>query len=142
MSNDKVNKALNANIVQEQFPLRTAGVAGQNAFVGQHRVAFCGVTGLPTGAGLPGVTIGRLVTGVYGIRFPRWKDVSIGVHLNTPTGFDDISSTGGLSGVAQIVGVSGGAELRFANQASGTRVNPATGVVANLSFFVNPVTTY
>jgi hypothetical protein len=142
MSNDKVNKTVNANLVQEQFPLRSAGVAGQDAFVGQHKVAFCGVTGLPTGAGLPGVTVGRLRTGMYGIRFPNWKEVGITAQLMTPTGFEYVSSLGGLSGVSQIVGVSGGAELRISNPASGTRVNPTTGTIANLMFFVNPVTAY
>jgi hypothetical protein len=156
MSDDKVNKVLDRNAVQEQFPLRTAGTAGQNAFVGQHKVFFSGSTGLvATSYGLPGVTVGRLRTGVYGIRFPRWKEVSCDVQLCTPTGVDYISSVGGMSGVGNIVGVSGGMELRISSiqntpiasggyTPSGTRVptNPATGTVANLMFFVNPVTQY
>jgi hypothetical protein len=142
MSNDKVNRTLDRNVTQDQFPLKVAGNGGQDAFVGQHKVSFCGTTGLPTSIGFPGVTIGRLQTGIYGIRFPRWKEVGMTVGLMTPTGIDYTTSTGGLSGVAQIVGLSGGAELRLGNPASGTRVNPVTGTVANLMFFVNPVTQY
>ncbi len=146
MSDNKVNKALDRNIVQEQFPLNAAGNAGQHAFVGQHKVFFGGATGIvATSYGMPGVTVGRLQTGVYGIRFPRWKEVSIDVQLCTPSGVDYLSSVGGLSGVGQIVAVSGGAELRIGTiTQSGTRqpLNPVTGTSANLLFFVNPVTAY
>lgn len=148
MSNDKVNKQLDrVGLVPEAFPLLTVGKSGQNAFIGEHKIRFSGPTGMvATSYGMPGVTVGRLATGVYGIRFPRWKEVSIDAQLYTPTGVEYISSVGGMTGVAEIVGVSGGAELRLGRAATGgagvAPANAVTGMVVGLRFYVNPVTAY
>lgn len=153
MSNEKVNKTLDAYNVQDQSPLRGAGKSAPDAFIGKHKVLFCGSTGLPTTPAIysvPGITIGRLQTGVYGVRFPRniGSDMSVTVQLSTPTGVDYQGSVGGLSGVGNIVVSSGGAELRISQvtnaTASGARqpMNPSTGTVADLVFFVSPILRY
>lgn len=156
--NEKVSKAIDATgFTQPQFDPKFVGNAGQNMFIGEHKVYFQGSTGLvATQRGIPGVTVGRLATGQYGIRFPRWKEVSIDACIYTPTGVQYISNVRGMSGVGFIEGVSGGALLELSKydvtpaattltvnpSAYKSPQNPVTGTMVALRFFVNPVTAY
>jgi hypothetical protein len=157
MTDAKVNKTIKAiSDVTHQYPVNVLGPKGQHAFVGSHKVFFSGATGLvATSYGIPGVTVGRLRTGVYGIRFPQWKEATVMVGLQVPTGVDYDAKVSGMSGIGHIVAVSGGAELHISRTfnapvASGTYTpssfvcpqNPVTGTVAELRFFVSPITPY
>ncbi len=159
MSNDKVNKEINRKAGQpEQFPVNRMGLGAPNSFFGTHRVFFEGTTGLVGSSyGLPGVTVGRLRTGIYGIRFPTdWRSVSILPGLQVPTGFDYDAKIAGMSGVGILVGQSGGAELHISRAINApviTTTNPSTyvqahdpvtGTMAELHFFVTktPITPF
>ena len=158
MSRDKVIKEVNRiGAGPPQYPLNKAGLGGPGAFIATHRIRFYGATGLVTGEGIPGVTVGRLQTGLYGVSYPTdWRSVSILPGLQVPTGMDYDAKIQGLSGVGQLVGISGFAELsisRGVNSPVVTTSNPSTSVVphdpvtgtmAELHFFVtrNPQGNY
>jgi hypothetical protein len=140
-----------------EYPLNRAGQAGPGAFMGTHRVRFYGSTGLVTGTGMEGVTVGRLSTGCYGISFPtHWEAVSIIPGLQVPTGIDYDVKTQGLSGVGQIVGLSGFAEMVISRGVQSPVVttsnpsttvmphDPVTGTMAELHFLVSqkPIRTF
>ena len=82
-----------------QFPLNVIGPKGPHAFVGSHEVFFQGSTGLvSTSYGIPGVTVGRLRTGVYGIVHPPIKHAQIWPAIQVPSGLSYDTSIRGMSG--------------------------------------------
>ena len=83
----------------DQFPLNVAGPKGPHAFVGSHEVFFQGSTGLvATSYGMPGVTVGRLRTGVYGIVHPPIQHAQIWPSIQVPSGLGYDMSICGMSG--------------------------------------------
>ncbi len=115
---------------KEQGPLNWVGPDGQHSFRGRHQAFFQGTTGLiATQWGLHGVSIGRLRTGVYGIAFPRIKDVDIIANVHSPSGTHYQTKITGISGAVQVVGMSGLAELHVSRTEVAQTVQ--TGLLAS-----------
>jgi hypothetical protein len=134
----------------DQFPLKGIGAKAPNAFFGGHQAFFSGTTGLvSTSYGVPGVTIGRRQTGIYGVKFPPAQHVQIHPHLQVPSGTSYDVAVKGISGATQVVGVSGYAEVhitRISNSPVVTTTNPScyvqyhnppTGSVLDLLFYAS-----
>jgi hypothetical protein len=143
MSNDKVRKEVRQKFdTGGSYPLQTAGTVavGSSAMPvirGQHEVLLGGSTGIvATQFGLHshGVTVGRLRTGIYGIRFPDTAHVRISPSVSVPTGTSPQVEVGGLSGMGRVVGATGLAELKIINPTGFVPMNPATGTVVILDF--------
>lgn len=143
MSNDKVRKEVRQKFdAGGSYPLQTVGTvapggSAQPVTRGQHEVLLGGDTGIvATQFGLHshGVTVGRLRTGVYGIRFPDMASVRISPSINVPTGFVPDVSVRGISGMGRIVGATGVAEFVIQGHTSHLPVNPSTGTVVTLDF--------
>lgn len=147
MSNDLVRKKVREQFLAAgQFPLQTVGsvaVGGSALPVsrGQHELLLGGSTGIvATQYGLHnhGVTVGRLGTGIYSIRFPDTAHVRIDPSITVPTGFNANVSVGGISGQGRIVGATGQAFLYITQSVGQTGVQlpcaPATGTVVTLDF--------
>jgi hypothetical protein len=151
MSNEKVRKDIREKADKAgSYPLQvkgstSPGSSAQPVWVGRHEVLFWGDTGLiATQFGLHGlgVTVGRLSTGVYGIRFPEAAHVSIMAGVCVPSGGSYDVAVCGMSGTGRVVGMSGSAQINISQlgfgatggnfEASLTRVpqNPVTGTVA------------
>jgi len=134
----------------EQFPLNVIGPKGPNSFIGGHQAFFTGTTGLvSTSYGIPGVTIRRRSTGIYGIKFPPIQHVQIHPSLQVPSGHSYQVHVKGISGATQVVGASGYAEVhisRLQSAPSGLGINPSsyvqpqnlpTGSVLDLLFYAS-----
>lgn len=133
----------------DQFPLNVIGPKGPNAFMGSHQAFFQGTTGLvATSYGIPGVTIGRLRTGVYGIKHPAIQHATISPHLQTPSGLGYDLSIRGMSG-RPYNAVSGYAEISITRPEQSPVVtgttpstlvqhhNPPSGAVLDLFFYAS-----
>jgi hypothetical protein len=132
-----------------QFPLNVIGPKGPNAFVGSHQVLFQGATGLvATSYGIPGVTVGRLRTGVYGVRHPPVKHAQIWPAIQAPSGMSYDVSLRGMSG-RPYQAVSGYAEIEISRMENAPVVtgtnpstlvrpqNPPTGAVLDLFWYAS-----
>lgn len=145
---------------QAQFPLNTAGPKGQNAFVGVHKLFFTGLTGAvatatspgaagigPGQFGIPGISATRVGTGIYDVYHPKAKSVDIIPSLDCPTG-----TAAQINVMRPQDGRSGMFRFHITRQPTtgvaiiGTNFpvlfNPVSGTVANLLFFVAPVTPF
>jgi hypothetical protein len=135
----------------DKFPIRAIGPKGPNSFLGGQEVFFQGATGLvATTFGIPGVTIGRLATGRYGVVHPPIKHAQILPHIQHPTGHGYSVQIAGRDG-AQYDGQSGYAEVHITRQemapvVTGTtpsmRVvpqNPPTGAKLDLFLYGSTV---
>lgn len=113
----------------EQFPLNVMGPKGPNAFIGSHEVQFQGTTGLvATSFGIPGVTIGRLRTGVYGMVHPPIQHAQIWPSIQVPSGVGYNVTMRGMSG-RPYNAVSGYAEFEVTRPEQApvvTGTNPST----------------
>ncbi len=126
---------------QPQFPLNVVGNRGQGAFLGMERMFFQGQTGLvSTMMGIPGVSATRVSTGVYNVQHPPCVAADIIPNVQAPSGMyfqANVVSHNTLSGIAQ---------LQFYQEANGTLVssgfgqliNPPTGTIVKMLFFVSP----
>lgn len=134
----------------EQFPLNVMGPKGPHAFVGGHQAFFSGTTGLvSTSYGIPGVTIGRRATGIYGVKFPPVKHVQILPSIQTPSGTSYQVAVKGMSGSTYVDGLSGYAEVHVTRMSNAPVVtgtnpstyvqpqNPPTGAVLDLFFYAS-----
>lgn len=133
----------------DQFPLNVVGPKGPNAFIGSHQAFFQGTTGLvATSYGIAGVTIGRLRTGVYGIRHPPIAHAQIWPSIQVPSGGNFDCSIRGMSG-RPYNALSGYAEIAITSAelspvVTGTNPstlqrpqNPPTGAVLDLLFYAS-----
>jgi len=133
----------------EQFPLNVIGPKGPHAFVGSHQALFQGPTGLvATSFGIAGVTIGRLRTGVYGVKHPPIQHAQIWPSIQTPSGLGYDVTYRGMSG-RPYNSHSGYAEIAItrpeqAPVVTGTNPstlamhhNPPTGAVLDLFFYAS-----
>jgi hypothetical protein len=133
-----------------QFPLRSVGPKGQNAFVGVHKVFFSGTTGLvATSYGIPGVTATRIATGAYRLNYPPTRALDIIPGIQAPSGNHyniNVSDVNSYSGTAnfQVTRNNVGPIASGAAQASSYLAphNPVSGTFANFMFFVSPITPY
>jgi hypothetical protein len=140
---------------QAQFPLNMVGPKGQHAFIGSAKMFFNGATGLvsgPTSAGtfygIPGISATRRATGVYPIKFPAVKELTIIPGVQAPTGQPyqvNISQINPTSGTA-IIEVTR-MEARTVPTGSVASMyaaphNPVSGTVVNLMFIASPVAAY
>lgn len=133
----------------DQFPLNVIGPKGPHAFVGSHQAFFSGTTGLvATSYGIPGVTIGRLRTGVYGIVHPPIEHAQIWPDIKVPSGQAYDLAIRGMSG-RPYNAKSGYAEIAItrgeqAAVVTGTNPstivahqNPPTGAVLDLFWYAS-----
>lgn len=135
---------------EAQYPLNGVGNKAEAAFIGVEKIFFTGLTGnVGTAYGIPDVTVTRAGTGVYNVNYPRSVGVDIIPGIQAPTGqaYDiTITDNQPTSGTAQfqitrnMVVQGSGAGSSF----SGTVVNyaPGSGTIANLMFFVSPLTKF
>lgn len=135
---------------EAQYPLNGVGNKAEHAFVGVEKVFFTGLTGnVGTAYGIPDVTVTRQGTGVYNVTYPRSVACDIIPGIQAPTGqaYDiTITDNQPTSGTAQfqitrtVTFQGSGAGSSY----SGTVVNyaPGSGTVANLLFFVSPITKF
>lgn len=116
-----------------QFPVRVMGNKAPDSFFGNQAVLFQGATGLvATTYGIQGVTIGRLRTGVYGVRHPPVEDIGVWPSIQAPSGLGFQVAVKGLSGAAQVVGRSGFFEVHITRNEMApvvTGTNPSTMVL-------------
>mgnify|MGYP001603975363 FL=1 len=137
---------------QPQYPVNANGVKAPNSFIGSHQVFFQGSTGLvATSYGTRGFTVGRLRTGVYGIKFPPVKHIQFLPGIQAPSGLGYQVAIKGMSGATQVIGVSGYAEVHItrteqAPVVTGTTPStmiqhqtPATGTVLDLVYYASTV---
>lgn len=145
---------------QPQFPLNTVGPKGQQAFVGVHKLFFTGLTGAvatatspgaagigPGQFGIPGILATRVATGVYDVFHPKSKSLDVIPSLDCPTGtqarINIQRPQDGRSGVFRFLvtrdPITGSAVI---GTNAPVAFNPVTGTVANLLFFVAPVTPF
>jgi len=155
MSRAIVEKQLGNFEEKKQYDnLNTVGPDSIGSFRGRHNFYLSGATGLvATQFGLGGmVTVARLATGIYGVTFPKVKDVDIQANIHCPTGVAYTTTVRGVSGAVQIVGNSGVAEIGIyqpKQSIAGTTgvasptgynepVNAQTGTYVSLWFDVMP----
>ena len=133
----------------DKSPVRWAGPRGQDGFMSVEQVFFTGTTGqVGTAYGTPGVTVSRTATGAYSVTYPQTKECVIIPGVQAPTGNHyNITVTDNQPG-------SGTAKFNitrtFTFQGSGAVIasgsvqntNPASGTIANLVFFVSPITKF
>jgi hypothetical protein len=145
----KVGAHLSEN---EQFPLNAIGLKAPNAFIGSNQVFFQGPTGLvATNFGMPGVTVGRLRTGVYGVKHAPIEHLQIWPSIQAPSGLGYNVALRGLSGTARYDGQSGYFEVHITRPeqspvVTGTNPstliqpqNPPTGTVLDLFWYGSTV---
>jgi hypothetical protein len=136
----------------DQSPARLIGVKAPDGILGSNQTFFQGATGLvATSFGIAGVTIGRLRTGVYGVKHPPIEHLQIWPSLQTPSGLGYNVAIKGLSGSARADGVSGYFEVHITQQQGAPVVtttnpslivmhqNPPTGTVLDLLWYGSPI---
>ena len=136
----------NVKNIGEQYPVRGVGRKSVNLTNGVARIVL-GASGLvATCYGQPGTSATRIATGVYDLRFPSSKDVSIFPQVRLPSGGYAYASgyeynvktaaVSGPSGMAQVFITEVGATVLTG------RVNPRTGTMIDLLFFHSPSNAY
>lgn len=132
--------------ISEQFPVKGLGRKSVDALVGTARIVL-GASGLvATCFGQRGTGATRLATGVYDLRFPTSKEVSIFPTVRLPSGGYAYASGYEYNvKTAAVSGPSGMAQL-FVTEVGPTtltgRVNPRTGTMVDLLFFHSPSNAY
>lgn len=134
-----------------QYPVNVIGPKGPNAFFGSHQAFFQGTTGLvATSYGAPGFTIGRLRTGVYGVRHPPVRHMQVWPDIKVPSGLSYDVSLRGMSG-RPYNSQSGYFEVSITREEQAPVVtgtspstlvmhqNPPTGAVLDLLFYGSTV---
>jgi hypothetical protein len=135
-----------------QQPAKFMGVKAPDGFMGSNQTFFQGATGLvATSFGIAGVTIGRLRTGVYGVKHPPIEHLQIWPSIQTPSGLGYQVAIKGLSGTARADGVSGYFEVHITRNEQAPVVtttnpstlvmhqNPPTGTVLDLLWYGSPI---
>jgi hypothetical protein len=132
--------------IHEQFPVKGLGRKSVDAALGSARIVL-GASGLvATVFGQRETSATRIATGVYDLRFPTSKAVSIFPTIRLPSGgyayasgYEynvKTASVSGPSGMAQIFITEVGPTILTG------RVNPRTGTEIDLLFFHSPSNAY